>query len=112
MDYLSDKIIKRVRAHGRGKWVCSPRDFLDLGKRSAVDQTLSRLAKRGHLRRIGRGLYDWPGMSRLLKRFVPADQNMLVAAIARRDGIRVMPSGLSDANGLGLTNAVPGRAKY
>ena len=112
MDYLSDKIIKRVRAHGRGKWVCSPRDFLDLGGRAAVDKALSRLAQRGHLRRIGRGLYDWPSKSRILKRLVPAGQDVLVAAIARRDGARVMPSGLSDANGLGLTNAVPGRARY
>lgn len=112
MDYLSDKIMKRVRAHGRGKWVCTPGDFLKLGKRAAVDQALSRLVKRGHLRRIGRGLYDWPRMSRILNRFVPADQDMLVAAIARRDGIRVMPAGLGDANGLGLTNAVLGHALY
>lgn len=112
MDYLSDKIMKRVRAHGRGKWVCTPRDFLDLGRRAAVDKALSRLVQRGDLRRIGRGLYDWPVMSRLLKQLVPADHNTVVAAIARRDSIRVMPSGLGDANGLGLTNAVLGRALY
>lgn len=112
MNYLSDKIMKRVRAHGRGKWVCTPGDFLDLGTRVAVDQALSRLVKRGQLRRVGRGLYDWPQTSRLLKQVVPPDLDQAVAAIARRDGVRVMPAGLGDANGLGLTNAVLGRVRY
>ena len=104
--------MKRVRGHGRGKWVCTPRDFLDMGTRGAVDQALSRLVKRGQLRRVGRGLYDWPQTSRLLKQVVPPDLNQAIAAIARRDGVRVMPSGLGDANGLGLTNAVLGRLRY
>ena len=106
MDYLSDKIMKRVRAHGRGKWVCTPKDFLDLGSRAAVDQALSRLVTRGHLHRVGRGLYHQPRMSRILKRYGPPSLDQAVAAIARRDGIRVMTTGLDAANRLGLTNAV------
>lgn len=106
MDHLSDKIMNRVRGHGRGEWVCTPRDFLDLGSRAAVDQTLSRLAKRGQLRRVGRGLYHLPRMSRLLKRYGPPSLDQAVAAIVRRDGIRVTTTGLDAANRLGLTNAV------
>lgn len=112
MSVLTDKIMNRIRGHGRGNWVCVPKDFLDLGTRAGVDQALSRLVKRGQLRRIGRGLYDWPRMSTVLKRFAPADLSLTVDAIARRDVIRVMPSGLAAANGLGLTNAVPARAQY
>ncbi len=56
MTGIADKIMKRVRAKGRGKWVCTPKDFLDLGSRAAVDQALSRLATSGDLRRVGRGL--------------------------------------------------------
>jgi hypothetical protein len=48
---IADKIIKRNRARGRGKWVCTARDFPDLGGRAAVDQALRRLAKAGDLRR-------------------------------------------------------------
>ena len=56
MTTIADKIMKRIRAKGRGKWVCTVRDFLELGGRAAVDQALSRLAKAGNLRRVGRGL--------------------------------------------------------
>ena len=48
---IADKIMKRIRAQGRGKWVCTSRDFPDLGGRAAVDQALSRRAKAADLRR-------------------------------------------------------------
>ena len=41
-----------------GVW--TPRDFLDLGSREAVDQALHRLNHGGDIRRIARGLYDKP----------------------------------------------------
>ena len=109
---LGDRIMKRVSAYGRGQWVCTPRDFLDLGGRGAVDQALSRLVKAGRLRRVGHGLYDLPRMSKLLKRMAPVDLDAAIAAIARRDGVRIMPDGLVAANRLGLTNAVPAKATY
>jgi hypothetical protein len=48
---IADKIMKRIRARGRGKWVCTARDFPDLGGRAVVDQALSRRAKAADLRR-------------------------------------------------------------
>ena len=35
-----------------------------------------------------------------------------MAALARRDGVRIMPDGLVAASQLGLTNAVPARVSY
>ena len=112
MTGIADKIMRRVRARGRGKWVCTPTDFLDLGNRAAVDQALSRLAKAGDLRRIGRGLYDLPRISGVLKRPAPVDMDKAIAALARRDSIRIMPDGIAAANQLGLTNAVPAKTSY
>ncbi|MDE0236531.1 MAG: DUF6088 family protein, partial [bacterium] len=107
MTTTADKIMKRVSAHGRGKWACSPTDFLDLGSREAVAQALSRLVKAGKLRRIGHGLYDMPRFSDVLNRPAPANVDAVVSALERRDGIQTMPDGLVAANQLGLTNAVP-----
>lgn len=104
--------MKRIRGHGRGKWVCTPKDFLDLGARAAVDQALSRLVKRSQLRRVGRGLYDLPRISQVLKKPVPADLDASVDAIARRYSVKIMSDGLVAANQLGLTNAVPAKASY
>ncbi len=112
MTRMADKIMQRVSAHGSGKWVCTPRDFLDLGSREAVDQALYRLVKAGQLRRVGHGLYDRPRISEVLKRPAPVDLDAAIAAIARRDGVRIMPDGLVSANQLGLTNAVPAKLSY
>lgn len=53
---IADKIMKRIRARGRGKWVCAARDFPDLGGRAAVDQALSHRAKAVDLQLA---LRDW-----------------------------------------------------
>ena len=109
---IAHKIMKSVSARGRGRWVCTPKDFLNLGSREAVDQALSRLAKAGRLRRVGHGLYDMPRMSDVLKRPAPVDLDAAIEALARRDGVRFIPDGLVAANHLGLTNAVPAKASY
>ena len=112
MTSIADKIMKEVAARSIGQWVCTPKDFLDLGSREAVDQALSRLVKTGRLRRVGHGLYGRPRISKLLKRPTPVDMNAVIAAVARRDGVRIMPDGSAAANQLGLTNAVPARISF
>ena len=112
MTGISDKIMQRVSVHDSGGWVCTPKDFLDLGSREAVDQALSRLAKAGRLRRVGHGLYDVPRISNVLNGPAPVNLEAAIAALARRDGVRIMPDGLVAANRLGLTNAVPAKASY
>ena len=112
MPSVAIRIMRRVRGHGRGRWVCTPRDFLDLGSRAAVDRALSRLVRGGQLRRVGRGLYDLPRYSRILKRFVAPDLETALKAIERRDNIRIMRSRMTAANMLHLTTGVPVRPVY
>ena len=49
MSAMADKIMKRVRAKGRG-WVFTPKHFIDFGTRGSVDMALSRLAQAGEIR--------------------------------------------------------------
>jgi Family of unknown function (DUF6088) len=112
MKGIADRVMDQVRVRGRGNWVFTPKDFLALGSRVAVDRALSRLVQSGKLRRIGRGLYDFPRHSKILKGFAPASLDATVQAISRRDQIRVMPDGIVFANQLGLTNAVPAKSSY
>ena len=58
--------------------ILSPREFLHLGSRAAVDQTFSRLAKQEQLLRIGKGLYTPPVQGRFGMR-PPATENFLTA---------------------------------
>ena len=112
MTSMADKIMKRVASLPNGQRVCTPKDFLDLGSRGTVDQALSRLVKAGRLRRVGHALYDAPRISNVLKRPAPVDLDAVIEALARRDGVRIMPDGLVAANQLGLTDAVPAKASY
>ncbi|MGH8788326.1 MAG: DUF6088 family protein [Cupriavidus necator] len=88
-------------------WV--PSDFSSLGKRDAVDKVLQRMVLAGELRRIDRGLYDRPRLNRLTKRDSAPDYRSVIEAIARRDNIRLLVDGMTAANDLGLTDAVPAR---
>ena len=108
---IADRIMKKVSENKAG-WVCTPKDFVDMGSRAAVDQALSRLLKSRRLRRVGRGLYDVPRISKALKWSISADLDSAIAAIARRDGAKTLPDSLNSANLLGLTNAVAARAIY
>ncbi|RUV80433.1 hypothetical protein EOA51_32955, partial [Mesorhizobium sp. M1A.F.Ca.IN.020.32.1.1] len=88
--------MKRVRAGGRGR-VFTPSDFLDVANRAAVDQALSRLAKQGKLRRLARGLYDFPKVHPKLGPLSPAPDDV-AQALARETGSRVQIAGARAAN--------------
>lgn len=89
--------------------VCTPADFLDLGSRSAVDKALQRLAKNGTIRRISRGFYDQPRLSSVTRKPTATDYRYVIEALARRDQARMLVDGMTAANDLGLTDAVPAR---
>lgn len=105
---LKYRILDRISQDRRGA-VWTPADFLDLGSRDAVDKALQRLVKADALRRIDRGLYDRPGINSLTREPAAPDPRAVVEAVARRDQIRVLVDGMTAANDLGFTNAVPAK---
>ena len=102
--------MSRPRGIGRGG-VFTPSDFLDVAARAAVDQALSRLVKNGKLRRLARGLYDFPKVHPKLGPLSPALDDV-AQALARETGSQVQISGARAANALGLTTQVPARSTY
>lgn len=89
--------------------VWTPADFADLASRSTIDKTLQRLTNEGKLRRIDRGLYDKPTFNRLTGKPSVPNSSAVIDAIARRDQLRVIVDGMTAANDLGLTDAVPAK---
>lgn len=90
--------------------VLSPKEFLHLGSRAAIDQALSRLTREGKLLRVARGTYVTPVSSRFGNR-APAPEKV-VHALAEQRGEVVTPHGANAANALGLTQQVPIRDVY
>ncbi len=82
--------------------------FAGLGSRAAIDKALQRLAARGKLRRLSRGLYDKPRQDELLGVLWPS-VDAVIRAIVGKDKLRVQPSGVYAANLLGLSEQVPAR---
>ncbi|OYR17648.1 DUF6088 family protein [Brucella grignonensis] len=107
---VPDRIMKRARAAGRGG-VFTPSDFLDVAARATIDQALSRLAKNGKLRRLARGLYDFPKMHPQLGPLSPAPDDV-AQALARETGSQVQIAGARAANALGLSTQVPAKSSY
>lgn len=104
---LKGRINSRITAQPGTVW--TPVDFLDLGPRAAVDKALQRLTADGKLSRIDRGLYYRPGANTLTGKPTSPEVRAIVDAIARRDQTRVVVDGMTAANDLGFTTAVPAR---
>ena len=101
------KVVSRIYGKKRG-WVFTPTCFLDLGSQSAVLKALERLASRGIIRRLARGLYDYPKKHSILGD-IPPNYQEIGKAIAGKDSLRIQPSGAYAANLLGLTEQVPAK---
>src|SRR3984957_17650797 len=110
MQSIDSRILARIHGLGRGS-VFVPGDFLDLGSREAVDLALYRFAHKGTIRRLARGVYDFPKEHPVLGLLAPwADS--VARALAGRDRPRLQPAGASAANVLGLSEQVPAKAVF
>lgn len=107
---IHDHIQARIRAKPRGS-VFVPTDFLDLGGRAAVDQTLSRLTRSRVLRRVARGVYDRPKLNPRLGMLSPSLPDV-AAALARSTGSQLQVSRATAANQLGISTQVPAQLCY
>jgi hypothetical protein len=111
MQSVIDKILRSIRRNGRGQ-AFSNKDFLEIGSRASVDHALSALTKAGKIRRIARGIYDYPEVNSDLGGELSPDYDLVARAIARRNGVRIEPSGAWAANLLGLSTQVPAKIVY
>ncbi len=111
MKSIESKASARIYGNQRG-WAFSKIDFLDLGSDADIRKALSKLAAKGTIRRVLRGVYDYPRTSKLLDTEMGPDLNQLAGALARRSGWRIQPSENTALNLLGLSTQVPALSVY
>ncbi len=85
---------------------------MDLGGDDLVRKALSSLESKGTIRRVLRGLYDYPKNSTLLNEPMGPDLDQVARALARKSGWRIQPSENTALNLLGLSTQVPAQAVY
>lgn len=108
---IEQKILSRIYGNGRG-WAFSQADFADLGPRTTLDSALHRREREGAIRRVIRGIYDYPRHSKALRRPVSPDIDQVAQALARKFAWRIQPDGATAQNLLGLSTQVPARVVY
>lgn len=89
--------------------VWSASDFADLGSREAIDKALQRLTAAGALEKVARGLYHRPSYNAITRRTNSPNPFQVLAALERRDATPMLIDGMTAANDLGFTTAVPAK---
>ena len=102
---IEPKVKATVFGHGRG-WVFTPGEFLGIADPRSVSVALTRLARKGIIRNLARGLYDYPKNDPQLG-FLAPSIDAVARALSMRHAIRLQPSGGYAANLLGLSDQVP-----
>src|SRR5215471_21823261 len=93
MQYSIDKkTLSRIYGNGRG-WAFSQADFADLGARSTIDSALHRREREGIIRRVIRGIYDYPRTSKALGGSTSQNIDQGAHALPRKFAWRIQPDG-------------------
>jgi len=108
-EILSKEIRNRIEQEGEGK-LYVVNDFADLNNDALVTRVLSRLEKENFLIRLSQGIYLYPSRNRYGVHKPSID--LIAKAIAEKDKARIIPSGLTALNKLGLSTQVPMNALY
>ena len=107
IDYL---VRSHIYGHGRG-WVFTPRHFQRIGSAAAIESALRRLRQQDIIRKLSRGLYDYPVQHPVLGTVAPS-ADAIARALVGRDAIRLQPAGAYAVNVLGLSEQVPSRIVF
>jgi hypothetical protein len=99
-----------ISARGNG-WVFTRHDFLHLGDTNSVGMALLRLSRKGAIRKLAHGLYDYPIQHPTLGQIAPSTES-IAQALANRDAVRLQPAGAYAANVLGLSEQVPAKVLF
>lgn len=109
MPSLPSQITTHAAESPEGTLLC-PGALLHLGSRAAVDQALSRLARKGELMRVCQGVYVRPIQTRFGPR--PPAVEKVLTSLSALWGETIVPCGGTTANAFGLTTQVPVRHVY
>lgn len=86
-------------------------DVLETSDYDTVRKSLQRLAEKGLLIRLSKGIYYYPKNDKLLGLIYPSAEQ-IANAISKRDKARIIPTGAYAMYRLGLTTQVPMNVVY
>lgn len=105
MSNTERNIEKRIKSKARGS-LLFPDDFGEFGTPEAVRKALQRLREKGVIKQVAHGIYVRPKISELIGEIMPTAEEV-AQGIAKRDKIKLVPTGSYALNALGLSTQVP-----
>jgi hypothetical protein len=102
---INKQIESKVKRSKAGQ-IFLPSDFKDLGTSTAIRKTLSRLVEQKVLVRMGQGIYVVPIHDKVFGEVLPSVEE-IAAAIAKKERVKIMPTGQYALNKMGLSTQVP-----
>lgn len=105
LNSIEDQIEKRIKRKQRGD-LLFPEDFNDIGSSGSVRLALHRLKKKEIIKRVAHGIYVRPKVSKYVGEVMPTAEEV-AKGIAKRDHIRIIPTGVYALNALGLSTQMP-----
>jgi DNA-binding GntR family transcriptional regulator len=88
-----------------------PSDFKELGSSTAIRKALSRLVEQGSVERMGQGIYVIPKKDKVFGKVLPS-MEQLAEALAKKEHVKIKPSGQNALNKVGLSTQVPMRLVF
>jgi hypothetical protein len=110
MESVQTNIERKILAYKKGE-LFFPTDFRGLGSTAAIKMGLSRLTAKGKLRRLSHGIYYVPKHDPLFGELYPAPEKV-AETIARKEKVRIKPTGAQALHQLGLSTQVPTKLVY
>lgn len=108
----TEKEIKKRIEKAKPKKIFFTEDFRLFGTPVSVKTALHRLVKKKILHRLGRGIYTKPEYSKFMGKEVLPSLEEIAVAIAKRDKVRIIPTGSYALNVLGLSTQIPMKIVY
>lgn len=105
MQSIHENIKEYILKTARGV-LLFPEDFNSFGSSEAVRLALHRLEKENTITRISQGIYVRPIISQYIGEVLPSAEEV-AKGIAKRDRVKIVPTGVYALNALGLSTQVP-----
>jgi hypothetical protein len=105
MQSVEYKIERSIKARRKGS-LLFPDDFADKGSADSIRKALQALKNKGLIKSVAHGIYVYPKVNSYIGEVLPTAEEV-AQAIAKRDKIRLVPTGAYSLHALGLSTQIP-----
>ena len=110
MKSIELQIENNIESQTRGT-LFFPDSFNNFGSSEAIRKALQRLEEKGFITRVAQGIYVRPIISEYIGEVLPSAEEV-AKCIAKRDRVKIVPTGVYALNALGLSPQIPMNLVY